>query len=242
MTSPTHDLAFFKGFLARPWKVASPVPSGRKLARKIAEQIDPEPGGFVLELGPGTGAVTRAIRELGIAEGDLVLIESDPEFVALLRAEFPRARVVAGDAFAFPEVLGEDARGLCGIVSGLPVMGEPLERRRRFLQSAMDALGAGEPFVQFSYSSRPPLPCIDGVDMQHAAMVWQNLIPMHIWVYRRSEKKLSAERRGCRAGAGAAGPWLPCADRRAYQTAVCAALWALGRRNEAERDTLTTSC
>src|SRR5947207_10827289 len=98
------NLAFLKRFLARPWKVASPVPSGRRLAAKIAEQIDPEPGGKVLELGPGTGAVTRALRERGIAEQDLVLIEADREFVTLLRAQFPAARVIEGDAFAFAEL------------------------------------------------------------------------------------------------------------------------------------------
>jgi phosphatidylethanolamine/phosphatidyl-N-methylethanolamine N-methyltransferase len=186
MAQTAHDVAFFKSFLARPWKVASPVPSGRRLAHKIAAQIDPEPGGVVLELGPGTGAVTRAIRERGIAEEALVLIESEPEFVALLRSAFPRARVLEGDAFAFADLLGNDTRGVCTIVSGLPVVGEPAERKRAFLESAMKALPPDKPFVQFSYSRRPPLPQIDGVETKRAATVWQSIWPMRIWVYRRS--------------------------------------------------------
>src|SRR5579864_2049391 len=123
--SASH-LAFLKGFLARPWRVASPIPSGRRLAATIAGQIDPDPGGTVLELGPGTGAVTRAIRERGVAETDLVLIESDPEFVRLLRSTFPGAQVIEGNAFAFAELLGTRARHLTGIVCGLPVVREPL--------------------------------------------------------------------------------------------------------------------
>jgi phosphatidylethanolamine/phosphatidyl-N-methylethanolamine N-methyltransferase len=185
--SSTLDFKFFKSFLARPWRVASPIPSGRKLAHRIAEQIDPEPGGLVLELGPGTGAVTRAICARGIAEHDIVLLESDPEFAGLLRAEFPRARVIEGNAFALVDLLGPDAQGLRGIVSGLPVVGQPLERRRRFVESAMSALAPGRPFVQFSYSSRPPLPVVDAVTVRHAATVWQNIWPMRIWVYRKSE-------------------------------------------------------
>ena len=180
-----NHIAFFKSFLARPWKVASPIPSGRKLARKVAQQIDPEQRGPVLELGPGTGAVTRAICDRGVAEDDLVLIESDREFVALLKEQFPRARVIEGDAFAFADAF--EARGLRGIVSGLPVLAEPLERRRRFMESAMDALAPGMPFVQFSYSRRPPLPGIDGVAMERAATVRQNVWPMRVWVYRRSK-------------------------------------------------------
>ena len=187
--SSAHDLQFFKSFLARPRTVASPIPSGRTLAAKIAAQIDPEPGGLVLELGPGTGAVTRAICER-MAEQDLIAIESDGGFVALLRAQFPRARIVEGDAFAFADVLGENARDLRSIVSGLPVIGQSLAVRRRFLESAMGALQTGRPFVQFSYSGRAPFPCIDGVIAQRAAIVWQNILPMHIWVYRRSGMKL----------------------------------------------------
>lgn len=188
--SSSYDFAFLKGFLARPWKVASPVPSGRKLASRISEQIEPGPDGLVLELGPGTGAVTRAIRARGIAEEDLVLVESDREFVGLLRNAFPRARVIEGDAFTFARLLGNDARQIRTIVSGLPVVGEPLARKRHFLESAVDALAPGRPLVQFSYSHRSPLPELEGVEVRRAATVWENIWPMRIWVYRRSATKL----------------------------------------------------
>lgn len=185
-TIPSSHLAFLKAFLARPLKVASPVPSGRKLAAKIAQQIDPKPGGLVLELGPGTGAVTRAIGARGIAEEDLVLIESDREFVRALGRAFPRARVIEGDAFAFPALLGKDACGLRTVISGLPVVSEPLARKRALLEAAIDALAPGRPLVQFSYSARPPLPVIEGLEVSRIATVWENIWPMRIWVYRRT--------------------------------------------------------
>lgn len=186
----TSRLTFLKGFLARPWKVASPVPSGRTLARRIAAQIDSDANGAVLELGPGTGAVTRAIRARGIAEDDLVLIESDRDFVGLLRERFPRARVIEGDAFAFAALLGPGARGFRAIVSGLPVLRESIAERQRFLESAVNALAPGKPFVQFSYSPRPPLPVSKDVEVRKAATVWENIWPMRIWTYRRSDTKL----------------------------------------------------
>ena len=185
------DIAFLKSFLARPGRVASPIPSGRRLARKIAEQVDLESEGLVLELGPGTGAVTQALCERGVAEQNLVLIESDPEFVKLLRVQFPRARVIEADAFAFADVLeGHDLRS---IISGLPVLGQSSAHKRRFLKSAIEALASGRPFVQFSYSRSPPLPASDGVTVNRAATVWQNIWPMRIWVYRRAVTK-TAER------------------------------------------------
>jgi len=152
----------------------------------IAEQISPAPGGMVLELGAGTGAVTQAIRERGIADSELIAIESDPHFAARLREQYPRVRIVEGDAFAFPEVLRHDARDLRSIVCGVPVLGRPVATRRQLLLAAMAALKPGCPFIQFSYGVRPPIPCTEGVEVRRAATVWRNLPPMHIWVYRLS--------------------------------------------------------
>lgn len=140
----------------------------------------------MLELGPGTGAVTRAILESGISEFELIGIESDRRFVTLLRRQIPRVRIVEGNAFSFARLLGEEGQGLRSIVSGLPVLGQSPELRRQFLHDAMAALRPGRPLVQFSYSLRPPLPCFDGVDVRRAAIVWQNLPPMHVWTYRQS--------------------------------------------------------
>lgn len=182
----SNDLQFLREFLARPLKVASPVPSGRKLARTIADQIDPRPGGLVLELGPGTGAVTRAISERGFPDCNLVAIESEPSFVALLRAQLPWVQIIEGDAFEFVKILGPRAQGLRSIVCGLPVLGRTADLRRKLLADAMAALKPGAPFIQFSYSVRPPIPAGDGIAVRRAATVWQNIPPMHIWVYRRS--------------------------------------------------------
>lgn len=181
----SNELQFLREFLARPFRVASPIPSGRVLARKIAQQIAPQPGGLVVELGPGTGAVTRAILASGIADSDLIAIESERRFVALLRAQIPAVRTIEGDAFRFLELLGAESRSLRSIVSGLPVLGQPLERRKKLLGDAMAALRPGNPFIQFSYSASPPLPASNDIQVGRAATVWRNLPPMQIWVYRR---------------------------------------------------------
>ena len=182
----SDEMRFLRSFLADPLRVASPVPSGRRLARTIAAQIDPRPGGIVLELGPGTGPVTQAILESGVAPGELVAIESDAEFAAQLREDFEGVRIVEGDAFEFPVLLraaGLDAP-LRTIVSGVPVLSRSHAVRRRLLGDAIAALRPGSPFVQFSYGADPPLPQIDGVEVRRAAIVWHNIPPMHVWVYR----------------------------------------------------------
>lgn len=182
----SEEMRFLRSFLANPLRVGSLVPSGRRLARIIAAQIDPRPGGVVLELGPGTGAVTRAILEAGVAPKDLVAIESDAEFAAQLREDFAGVRFTEGDAFDFAVLLraaGCDAP-LRTIVSGVPVLNRSLAVRRKLIADAIAALRPGSPFVQFSYGAEPPLPQIDGVEVRRAAIVWHNIPPMHVWVYR----------------------------------------------------------
>jgi phosphatidylethanolamine/phosphatidyl-N-methylethanolamine N-methyltransferase len=184
----SDGIFFLRTFLANPLRVAALLPSGRRLAAAVAAQIDRRPGGTVLELGPGTGAVTRAILESGIAPAELAAIESDADFAAGLRRDFDRIRIIEGDAFAFPSLLARAGitTPLRTIISGVPVLSRSLGVRRKLLADAMAALKAQGPFVQFSYGAEPPIPPGDSVEVRRAAIVWQNVPPMHVWVYRRA--------------------------------------------------------
>src|ERR1051325_4137784 len=113
-----QHLNFLRGLIARPKNVGAIAPSSPALARAIAREVDPARPGPVLELGPGTGVVTEALVERGVAEERLVAIEYDRDFAALVAKRFPRARVVRGDAFDFVNILGEGQEPYAAIVSG----------------------------------------------------------------------------------------------------------------------------
>ncbi|RZA14550.1 MAG: methyltransferase domain-containing protein [Lysobacteraceae bacterium] len=181
MAHPSFELPFLRAFLANPGKVASPVPSGPRLAAAVAAQV-PDGAGLVLELGPGSGAVTSALLEQGVAPADLVAIEYDPDFCALLRERFSASAILQGDAFAFRSLLPQ-AR-FRAIVSGVPVLGLPLKAQHALLHDAMTALLPGKPFIQFTYSMTPPLNPPEAITVERAAIVWANLPPMHVWCYR----------------------------------------------------------
>lgn len=182
MSQAIFELPFWRAFLANPLKVASPVPSGPALGRAIAGQVDADQPGDVLELGPGSGAVTAALLDRGVVRGGLTAIEWGGGFCHHLRRRFPGVKILQGDAFAFPDLVG--ARKFKAIVSGLPVLGLSEARRRHFLGIALDALQPGGVFVQFSYSPLPPLPAGHGVTVARR-IVWANLPPMHVWRYSR---------------------------------------------------------
>src|SRR3979409_1617401 len=93
------EVRFIRSWLEKPLATGAVMPSGKLLARAMAKCVDPEVEGPVIELGPGTGAVTAALVEQGIEPCRLVLVEFNPTFCRLLRTRYPDATVVQGDAY-----------------------------------------------------------------------------------------------------------------------------------------------
>ena len=87
-----HRGVFFRSWLRDPFNVASVAPSSRWLAKLMATGV--HAGACVVELGAGTGTLTTAVLEIGVREENLFLVEQHPDFVAVLRARFPRANVI----------------------------------------------------------------------------------------------------------------------------------------------------
>ena len=179
-------LRFLRGLIARPRNVGAIAPSSPALARAMAAQIDPAIDGPVLELGPGTGVITEALIARPIAPVRITAIEYDPEFASLVAARFPGIRVVRGDAFDFPRTLGLSG-GECfaAIVSGLPLLNHPPERRHALVKDILNHLAPGAPYIQFSYGLQPPVPAPAGASVKRAALIMLNLPPARVWVYRR---------------------------------------------------------
>jgi phosphatidylethanolamine/phosphatidyl-N-methylethanolamine N-methyltransferase len=139
----------------------------------------------VLELGPGTGVITEAILNRGIAPERLTLVEYDREMAARLARRFPGVRVIEGDAFDLPRTLGPlAAQTYSGIVSGLPLLNFPTLRRRAYVEGVCRLLSPGAPLVQFSYGVNAPVMAPPGFGVTRAALIWANLPPARVWVYR----------------------------------------------------------
>src|SRR5476649_103595 len=102
----TGNLRFLRALVAHPKNIGAIMPSSRALGRAIARQIDPARPGPVLELGPGTGVLTEAILQRGIAPARLTLVEYDAEMTACLTGRFSGVDVIEGDAFDLSRTLG----------------------------------------------------------------------------------------------------------------------------------------
>lgn len=182
------EVRFLRSWIEKPLRMGAVMPSGRVLARTMAQYVDPEANGPVIELGPGTGAITNAMLAHGVAQKRLVLVEFNPAFCALLRERYPEATVVQGDAYALRDtlwnVLGDPASA---VVSGLPLVTKPMLTRIKLVRDAFAALAPQAPFVQFTYSVAPPIPkSLPGVSTEASERIWMNLPPARVWVYRKN--------------------------------------------------------
>ena len=180
---------FLKSWLDNPLRTGAVSPSGRALAEKMASYVDPALPGPVIELGPGTGPVTDALIRRGIGEERLVLLEFNPEFCALLRARYPRAKVIEGDAYALKTLASShlDAPA-AALISSLPLFTRPEGQRIGLLQEAFSLMHPGAPFIQFTYAIVSPIPMKQKLFEAHVSpRIWLNLPPACVWVYRNWE-------------------------------------------------------
>ena len=163
------------------------MPSGKALARTMAQYVDPKGAGPVIELGPGTGAITTALVAHGVDQKRLVLVEFNPTFCALLRERYPQATVVQGDAYTLRDTLWDVLKEpASAVVSGLPLVTKPMLTRLKLIRDAFAALAPSAPFVQFTYSVAPPIPkSLPGVSTEASERIWMNLPPARVWVYRK---------------------------------------------------------
>jgi phospholipid N-methyltransferase len=145
---------FIKSWLQNPLATGAVAPSGRPLARLMANGLGT--GHRVLELGAGTGTLTRAILDAGVRPEDLVVVEQNTEFVAILERRFPDCSIVAADAMALVDTL-DASRPFDFVISGLPLLLFNPEQKQRLLEQVFAVLGPNGCLHQFTYGGRCPV-------------------------------------------------------------------------------------
>ena len=179
---------FLKALIVEPRLTGAVAPSGRALARAMAAAAGPPPHGLIVELGPGTGPVTRSLIETGVARERLALVEYDPGFCRLLRERFAPAMIIQGDAYDLPRTLAELAgQSIGAVVSSLPLLNQPPERREKLIGDAFALMGPSGLFVQFTYGLQSPIPpevCADRYVAVRSRPILLNLPPARVWTYR----------------------------------------------------------
>jgi phosphatidylethanolamine/phosphatidyl-N-methylethanolamine N-methyltransferase len=178
---------FLARWLKAPHRIGALAPSSRYLGQAMARQIDMRRARLVVELGGGTGSITRALLAGGLPPERLIVVERDERLYQVLRERFPQLRVLKGDAAQLVQLLRPLGIGaVSAIVSSLPLLSMPKKLRHRIVEQCFALLGERGSLVQFTYGFASPLPARDfAVAGRVTARVWRNFPPAFVWRFER---------------------------------------------------------
>jgi phosphatidylethanolamine/phosphatidyl-N-methylethanolamine N-methyltransferase len=175
---------FFRRWMANPLQMGSIVPSSPALCKRIVAQTRYADDEIVVELGAGTGVISRALIESGLPPERLSVVEIVPDMADHLRAALPGVNVVQGDARRLPALIPQDLHGRIGtVVVGIPLVLLPFAEQKRFID-AIEAVAPGRGFILYSYCVTSPLPWKKhGLTPKREAWTPLNFPPASVWRY-----------------------------------------------------------
>ncbi len=187
-----RDTLVFFGQMFRGWRAIGAIaPSGGPLARMMADKLGPVADGRVIvELGAGTGVVTRElVRRFPAAR--VVAVEVNPAFAGRLGLAAPGATVVIGCATELTRhlaALGATPDDVAGVISGLPLLSLPGDLPGRVLAAVRGVLRPGRPYIQFTYSARGWRRFdVAGFRPAGTRTVWRNVPPADVLLFTRDD-------------------------------------------------------
>ena len=180
---------FLREWLANPQHTGSVTPSSPLLASAMARWLPRDSESFVLELGPGTGAVTAALLKRGLREDRLIAIEKNPNLARLLQKKFPRAHIIAGDAWHLDTLLAalpEPVQSVGAVISSLPLLNFPREQADALAHKIRSVLEPRGRLVQYSYHLvKDRSRGTDDFRLVASKIIWWNFPPARVHVFQK---------------------------------------------------------
>lgn len=177
---------FLRQLTNNPRQISAVAPSSRALARRMAHAV-PDGQGAVVELGAGTGKITKELLAAGVAPERLHCFEINPDFCSHLERKFPGIHVHRDRA----ENIGHHGIGsIKAVVSGLPLLSMDLATQRSIINASFNNLDADGLYIQFTYGLFPPirreLRNELSLRWRRSNRVWGNLPPATSYTFYRS--------------------------------------------------------
>ncbi|MFN4204914.1 MAG: phospholipid N-methyltransferase PmtA [Agrobacterium albertimagni] len=183
-----EEIRFFKGMMQGPKLVGAIVPTSSVTAKRMASVIEPKSGLPVLELGPGTGVITKQILARGVPADKIVSVEYSENFYRRLVEDYAGVNFIHGDAFDLKNILGDFAdKTFDCVISAVPMLSFPMEARIQLLEDLLSRIPEGRPVVQITYGPVSPIIAKpDRYHIQHFDFVVRNIPPAQLWIYRKA--------------------------------------------------------
>ncbi|MBD5608526.1 MAG: methyltransferase domain-containing protein [Desulfovibrio sp.] len=150
------SILFLKQFLKTPLAIGSLCPSGHALAHTLANLAASENrGGFFIDLGTGTGVVTRELLSLGVKPENILAIDSCETFKCAFRSYYPQVKFLIADARNLRNIVSGfgNLAPIRAVISSLPLKNMPDDSIATIMREIWKILhDSGGALIQFTYA------------------------------------------------------------------------------------------
>lgn len=194
-------IAFLKTAFTSPFSTGMICPSGPFLSKRLANQIPKHivdrviaqkkheqsllhkntdsPQAYIVELGAGTGTVTKTILRRGIPANRLLVFEKSATMASLLQQRFPELHIIQDDAANMANYIPKNAYIAC-IISSLPFLSLPQEATNHIIHAIKDTIG-DHTIIQYTYAlHKNSILQSAGFDIQNSQIEWRNFPPAKV--------------------------------------------------------------
>ena len=195
LTIKTNTKGYLKDWLSalvrKPSQIGAVLPSSAALGRAMAGQLNGH-SEVVVEIGAGTGAITKAILGHSRPPQRLIIVEKHPDLCDVLKRRFGDVEVVNGDAADVASIAGSlDIEAVDAVVSSLPLLNLGATFRHALLESVFSCLRPDGALLQYTYGGKSPIPQREleqrDIIARKIKFVPWNVPPATVWRYSREE-------------------------------------------------------
>jgi phosphatidylethanolamine/phosphatidyl-N-methylethanolamine N-methyltransferase len=169
-----NKILFLKKYLKAPQSIGSVMPSSEFLAKAIFKSIKELDEAVIIEIGAGTGAITKHISSL-----NPLLVEIDAEFCELLRQKYPHLKTI--NSCAIEQLKKVDQQ--FGLVLSIPLINNPFKSSFIPIIESLYSRGLLLWCVLYTYGLNDPLGEVNFHSKARKRFVIKNIPPASVWVY-----------------------------------------------------------
>lgn len=190
------ETRFMTEFMRAPFNVGSVCPSSRALTQTLVRMADLSGSGLVIDLGAGSGIVTRELLLCGVAPERILAVELSPGFRKAFSEQCPGVTMITGDARELGSLLEAHApgRGIGTIISSLPLRIMPDSVVAAVMRELRGVLAErGGTLLQYSYFWWMNFPLRRfGFAPRSSRLVLKNVPPARVEDYRVGTPRIRA--------------------------------------------------
>jgi phosphatidylethanolamine/phosphatidyl-N-methylethanolamine N-methyltransferase len=178
---------FIKQLIKNPKTVGALYPSSQALSEFILKQIHYTDGDYILEIGAGTGSLTKGLISGGIPKEKIVVLEIDKKLYHFLKNRIPDINIINGDAKDLSNILPKNViNKVSTVVSGIPMMNLSEKEKGDIVDACFSVMKKDGRLIQFTYKPTSPINSEKfNLEKKFLGSVLFNVPPASIWEFTR---------------------------------------------------------